>query len=227
MTRLPSAQSLVQDSADLARTLGHPHRLSLLEHIAQGERAVESLAQLSGLSVANASQHLQHLKRAGLVQTRRDGKRVLYRLGDGPILPLLAALREFSEQQRRRVQAVVDDSVYQPDTLEAIDCDALLQRLQDGDVTLLDVRTEADYALGHLPGAINIPFEELAQRLAELPADRPVVAYCRGPHCLLSHDTVIALRARGLEALRLINGYPQWQAAGLTVETGPAVQSLT
>lgn len=208
--------------AELARTLGHAHRLALLEHIAQGERSVERLAELSGLSLANASQHLQHLRRAGLVQTRRAGKRVLYRLGGGPVANVLAALRDFAAHQHAEIQALAADSRQRPERLEGIAIEDLLGRMAEGSVVLLDVRPADEYALGHLPGAINIPTEELARRLGELPPGRDIVAYCRGPYCVLSTEAVAALQARGFHARRLGAGFPEWKAAGLQVELAPA-----
>jgi len=211
--------------ADIARTLGHPHRLLLLEYIAQGERAVERLAELSGLSVANASQHLQHLRRAGLVQTRREGKRVLYRLGTGPIANVLAALRDYASHQHAEMQAVVADSIGRRERLEGISVEELLDRLRTDSVTLLDVRPREEFELGHLPGAINIPAEELEGRLDELPRNAEIVAYCRGPYCVLSTEAVAELRAHGWQASRLGAGFPEWKAAGLRVEIpGPAPQ---
>ena len=181
------AQTLIYaELAELARTLGHAHRLMLLEQIGQGERPVERLAELAGLTVANASQHLQHLRRAGLVESRRDGKRVLYRLGGGPIVPLLAALRRQAEHRRAEIQGVVADRIGRPERLEGLSREELLKRLREGGVTLLDVRPEEEFALGHLPGAVNIPVEVLERRLAELPPGQEIVAYCRGPYCVLS-----------------------------------------
>ncbi|CAB3641671.1 ArsR family transcriptional regulator [Achromobacter marplatensis] len=208
--------------AEIAKTLGQAHRLALLEHIAQGERAVERLAELTGLSVANTSQHLQHLRRAGFVQTRRDGKRVLYRLGAGPIAPLLAALRGYAEHQHAEIREVIADSIHQRDRLDGISIEELLGMLDSGGVVLLDVRPSEEFAQGHLPGAINIPTEDLERRLADLPAGADVVAYCRGPYCVLSTDAVAALRAHGVAARRLDAGFPEWKAAGLQVEAAPA-----
>ncbi|HYG44766.1 MAG TPA: metalloregulator ArsR/SmtB family transcription factor [Bordetella sp.] len=204
--------------AEIAKTLGHAHRLALLEHVGQGERPVERLAELTGLSVANASQHLQQLRRTGLVLARRDGKRVLYRLGDGPVADMLAALHDFAAYQHAQMRAVAADSVHRPEQLEGVSIPDLLGRMADGNVVLLDVRPPDEYALGHLPGAINIPTEELARRVAELPPALDIVAYCRGPYCVLSTDAVAALRAQGFRADRLGAGFPQWKAAGLQVE---------
>lgn len=219
MSMTSAETQIFADIAELAKTLGNAHRLMLLEHIAQGERSVERLAELCALSIANASQHLQQLRRAGFVQTRRDGKHVLYRLGNGPILPVLAALRHHAEHNRSEIHELVADSIRRRERLEAISSAELLARMHEGSVTLLDVRSHEEFALGHLPGAINIPAEELERRFAELPADQEIVAYCRGPYCILSVDAVAALRAKGLQARRLENGFPDWKAAGLDVET--------
>ncbi len=219
MTDHDIQSQILSETANLGRTLGQAHRLNLLETIAQGERSVERLGELTGLSIANASQHLQHLRRAGFVQTRRDGKRVLYRLGDGPVLELLTALRQYVEHQRTEIGAFVDDSRHQLNRVEGISRHQLLKRLEQEAVTLLDVRSEEEYALGHLPGALNIPLEELESRLAELPLDHEIVAYCRGPYCVLSVDAVTALCAKGLNARRLERGFLDWRAAGLSVET--------
>lgn len=204
--------------ADVARSLGNGHRLMLLQHIAQGEYPVERLAAFAGLSVANASQHLQHLKRAGFVQARREGKHIYYRLGNGPVAELLSAIRHYVEYQHHEILALVADSLNQSESLESISREELLQRLQAGDVTLLDVRPQEEYQAGHLPGAINIPAEQLDKRLSELNQDQVVVAYCRGPYCVLSVNAVKALQQKGFLARRLNEGFSEWQAAGLHVD---------
>ncbi len=219
MTAPPLQTPLAAELAELARTLGNAHRLVLLEHIAQGERPVERLAELSGLSVANTSQHLQQLRRAGFVATRRDGKHVYYRLGTAPIAGLLNALGAVAQHNRSEIRRLVADSQDRRDGLEAISRDELLDRLGEGSMTLLDVRPADEFAQGHLPGAINIPAGELLERLGELPAAHEIVAYCRGPFCVLSSDAVTALRAHGLRARRLDAGFPDWRAEGLVVET--------
>jgi rhodanese-related sulfurtransferase/DNA-binding transcriptional ArsR family regulator len=206
---------IFEQFAELARVLGQANRLELLEHAAQGERSVERLAQLTGLSLANASQHLQVLRRAGFVRARRDGKRMLYRLGDGPVVELLGALRRYAEHGRAEVRGIVSAYFNRLDSLEPVSREALLERLDDGSVLLLDVRPEDEFALGHLPGALNIPFANLERRLAELPKDTQIVAYCRGPYCVLSFETVAALRAKGYDVRRLEDGFPEWKAAGL------------
>lgn len=209
---------LFEQFADLARVLGHAHRLELIEHAAQGERSVERLAQLAGLSVANTSQHLQHLRRSGFVQSRRDGNRVLYRLGEGPILELLSALRSYAELSRAEVREIVATGFERLDGLEPISREALLDRLREGSVTLLDVRPEDEFALGHLPGALSMPLDQLEKRLSDLPRDHEIVAYCRGPYCVLSFEAVALLRGRGFLIRRLEDGFPEWKAAGLDVE---------
>jgi rhodanese-related sulfurtransferase/DNA-binding transcriptional ArsR family regulator len=219
----PKAE-IFQEFAELARVLGQANRLELLEHVAQGERPVERLAVLTGLSMANASQHLQVLRRAGFVRARRDGKRILYRPGDGPVAELLAALRRYAEHGRTQVRAIVSDYFERLDALEPVSREALLERLEDGSVQLLDVRPEDEFALGHLPGAINIPLAMLGRRLDEFSKRTPIVAYCRGPYCVLSFEAVAALRARGYDARRLEDGFPEWKAAGLPL--GSVVPAL-
>ncbi len=199
-------------SAGFAHILGSAPRLHLLEQIAHGEYAVERLVELTGLSVANTSQHLQQLRRAGFVQARRDGKRVLYRLGSGPIVQLLAALDVYAQHQRSELQAL-----RRGDHVEAITGDELLSRMQEASITVLDVRPAQEFAAGHLPGAINIPLEDLPRRQGELPANAEIAAYCRGPYCVLSVQAVAALRLHGLHARRLGSGYDDWQAAGMPV----------
>jgi ArsR family transcriptional regulator len=204
--------------AEVAKALGHAHRVELIEHVAQGERSVEALAALTRLSVANASQHLHHLRRAGLVASRRDGKRVLYRISGDDIIALVSALRGVAERNVAEVSRVVNSYFRALDDLEPVSRDELVERMSMGSVTLVDVRPEDEFALGHLPGAVSVPLAELERRLAELPSDHEIVAYCRGPYCVLSFEAVAALRARGFNVRRLEDGYPEWKAAGLPTE---------
>jgi ArsR family transcriptional regulator len=212
--------ALFAQFATVAKSLGHAHRLELLEQLAQGERTVEILADRTGLSIANTSQHLQQMRRAGLVTNRRDGKFVFYQLADDSVLSLLAALRTVAERNLAEVERVVRSSFADRDSLEALSRDELLSRSRAGTVTILDVRPEDEFALGHLPGAVNIPVRALERRLSELDPSKEIVAYCRGPYCVLSYEAVAALRKRGLTARRLEDGLPEWRAAGLTVVTG-------
>ena len=213
-------QALFMHFAAIAKTLGHAHRLELLEQLGQGERSVEILADKARLSVANASQHLQQLRRAGIVTTRRDGKFVYYRLADDAILDLMAALGRIAERNVAEVQQVMRRYFRDRDSLEPISRQELRKRLRSGTVTVLDVRPEDEFALGHLPSAVNIPLKALKARLSELDPSQEIVAYCRGPYCVLSYEAVAALRTRGFQVRRLQDGFPQWRAAGLPIAGG-------
>ncbi len=205
--------------AEVAQAIGHAHRLELLERMAQGARSVEDLANATKLTVANTSRHLQLLRRARLVEAERDGKRVFYRLaGETEVVGLLKALGQVGERNVAEIQRVMQDFFHQRDSMEPISRKELIARLKDGAVTLLDLRPEEEFALGHLPGAINVPASELQRRLAELPKRREIVAYCRGPYCIMSFEAVAALRAKGYRARRLEDGFPEWKAAGHSVE---------
>jgi ArsR family transcriptional regulator len=212
-------QAIFAALAEVAQALGHAHRLELLEHVAQGARSVEELSARAKLSFANTSRHLQILRRARLVDTERRGKHVLYRLaGDAEVVELMRALGRVGDRNVAEVNRVMTDYFHARDALEAVSRKDLISRLRDRLVTILDVRPEDEFALGHLPGALNIPLNKLEDRLGELPADREVIAYCRGPYCVLSFEAVAALRARGYLVRRLEDGYPEWKAAGLPIE---------
>ncbi len=220
MRRQNSKQALLTQFAAVAKTLGHARRLELLEQVAQGERSVEILAQRTGLSIANASQHLQQLRRAGMVTARRDGKFVYYQLADDAVLDLVAALHRLAERNVAEVERVLRSYFYDRDSLEPVSREELLKRSRAGTVTILDVRPEDEFALGHLPNAVNIPLRILKLRLSELDRAQEIVAYCRGPYCVLSFEAVATLRARGFKARRLMDGLPEWRAAGLPVVVG-------
>jgi ArsR family transcriptional regulator len=215
-------QTLFAQFATVAKAAAHAHRLELLEQLAQGERSVEVLADRIRVSIANASQHLQHMRRAGLVTTRREGKFVFYRLADDAVLDLLASIRRIAERNSAEVDRVVRSYFHNRDSLEPVSRLELMTRLKAGLVTVLDVRPADEFALGHLPGAINIPLGELKKRLADLDPKQEVVAYCRGPYCVLSYEAVAVLRARGFKVRRLEDGLPEWRAAGLPVEAQTA-----
>lgn len=213
-------QMIYASLAEVAQALGHSHRLELLEHLAQGERSVEELGTRSGLSFANTSRHLQILRRARLVEAERRGKHVVYRLlGDAHVVSLMQALARVGACNLAEVQTVTADYFAARDKLEPVTRKELLARMRKEAVTVLDVRPEDEFASGHLPGAVNIPLAQLKRRLSELPKGREVVAYCRGPYCILSFEAVAALRARGYVVHRLEDGYPEWKAAGLPFET--------
>lgn len=215
-------QILLSALAEVAKAIAHPHRLELLEQLAQGERGVEAAAERTGLSVANASQHLQQLRRAGLVTARRDGKFVRYRLADDAALDLLRSLGTVAERNVAALDRLIHGYFNDRDGLEPVSREDLLERSRLGLVTVLDVRPEDEYALGHLPGAINIPLAELEAHLAEFDPEQEIVAYCRGPYCVLSYEAVAALRERGFKVRRLEDGLPEWRAAGLPVEVSRA-----
>lgn len=204
--------------ARIGKALSNANRLEFIEYLAQGERSVESLAQISGQSVANTSQHLQQLRQAGLVTARKDGQRVFYRLSGDDVVQLLDGLRTVAERHLAEVDQLVTTYLDTKDHLEPVSAVDLLARARAGEVTVLDVRPREEFAAGHLPGAINIPLNELESRLGEFGPDQVVVAYCRGPFCVLSYDAVAQLRRHGIEARRLEDGYPEWKLAGLPVE---------
>lgn len=212
--------AIFEQLAGVARILGSPHRLELLELLAQTDRAVEELARLSGLSIANASQHLQQLRRAGLVESERDGKHIRYRLADTEIVSLLRALRRITERNVGSMNKILDSYFRERDCLEPVSRKDLMRRMKKGLVTIIDTRPAEEFAAGHLPGALNVPLRELRRRLRELPRNREIVAYCRGAYCVLSYEAVAQLRSRGFKASRLEEGYPEWKAAGLPIDGG-------
>jgi ArsR family transcriptional regulator len=207
--------------AAVAKAVAHGHRLELLELLAQGERSVEALAGKAGLSIANTSQHLQQMRRAGIVSGRREGKFVFYQLADDAVLDLLAALRRLAERNSAEVERVIRNYFHDRDGMEPVSRDELLRQLRTGAVTVLDVRPADEFALGHLPDAVNIPLRELERRLAEFDSSQQIIAYCRGPYCVLAFEAVSLLRKRGLRARRMQDGFPEWRNAGLPVACGP------
>jgi rhodanese-related sulfurtransferase/DNA-binding transcriptional ArsR family regulator len=222
---LTPKRALFAEFAAVARALGNEHRLDLLEHLAQGERSVEALAARTGIPFASVSQHLQALRKAGLVAARREARRVVYRIADDAVIRLVASLREVAEHQVAAVDRIVSRYFHDRDSMEPVAKDELLSRMRDGIVTVLDVRPQDEFASGHLPGAINIPLSELRKRLGEFVSGQEVVAYCRGPWCVLAFEAVALLRQEGLSARRLDGGLPEWKIAGLPVDTAPSVRA--
>ena len=215
-------KQLFEQFARVGKALASGHRLEMLELLAQGERSVEALAALAGLSVANTSQHLQQLRRVGLVAARKDGLHVRYRLADPAVSDLLGSMQRIAERQFAEVERIVRSYLTSKDDLEAVSRAELLKRTARGDVTVVDVRPPEEFAAGHLPGALNVPLAEFEARRRKLPRGREIVAYCRGPYCVLAFEAVARLRARGHVARRLEGGFPEWKSAGLPVEIGVA-----
>jgi rhodanese-related sulfurtransferase/biotin operon repressor len=210
--------ALFDEFARVGRALASGRRIELLDVLANGERTVEALAGEVGLSVANTSHHLQTLRQAGLVTSRRQGTSIHYRLAGPEAFELWRALRTLAASRLAEVERLVAAYLGGHDQLKPVTREELARRLQDGDdLVVLDVRPAAEYTAGHLPGAVSIPVGELRRRLAELPAGREVVAYCRGPYCAFAHEAVALLRQEGFSARRLEDGLPEWQAAGLAV----------
>lgn len=205
--------------AEVAKALSHANKLELLELLAQRERSVEALANVAGLTVANTSRHLQQLRRAGLIAARKEGLYVFYRIAGDDVIDLMRALRRTGQRHISDVNNVVIGYFNDRDSLEAVSRKELLKRSKDGLVTVLDVRPSEEYEVGHIPGALNIPINEIEQHLANLPKGQEVIAYCRGEYCVLAFEAVAALRKRGFSARRLEEGYPEWRAAGLPVES--------
>ena len=209
---------LMEAFADVARSLAQGSRLELLEILGQGERSVEDLAARAGIPIANASQHLLHLHRAGLVTARREGKRRFYRLGSDAVVTLVAALRNVAERHHPESRQAIQSFFSSRDSLKPVARDELLTLLQHGSITVLDVRPVDEFSNGHLAGARSIPLVELEQRLGDLPIDQEVIAYCRGPWCMMSFEAVELLRSYGFKVRRLEDGFPELKTAGLPIE---------
>lgn len=213
-------RELLQHFARIAKAVSSPARLELLELLAQGEKTVEALAREAGLGVKNTSGHLRALRSASLVATRRQGTYVFYRLADPVVGELIHALHEVARRRLAEVRELIRDYFEARDTLEALNARELLGRMRKGKVVVLDVRPEDEYLAGHIAGAVSIPEGELRRRLDELPADKEIVAYCRGPYCVLAVEAVEFLRRRGLRARRLREGFPEWRDRGFPVAVG-------
>ena len=220
MSTKPVKQALFTEFARIAKAMANPHRLEILELLAQSERSVEDLARVAGLSMANASQHLQRLRQVGLVKTRSEAHRVFYSVADEEVIGALQCLRRVGERSIAEVTRLVETYLKVKDDLEPVPAQELLLRIRRGLVTVVDVRPAEEFAAGHLRGAINVPLSELDGRMSSLPNKREVVAYCRGPYCVLAFDAVSRLRKKGYRARRLENGFPEWKHAGLPVDAG-------
>ena len=212
---------LFEQLARVGKALGSGKRLELLDLLAQGPRSVAELAAAAGLGMTTASAHLQTLKQAGLVATSREGTTIRYRLAGSDVAALYVQMRQVAAAHLADVDAAWRSYIGDDDT-EQIGRDELLRRAAAGEVTILDVRPVPEYAAGHVPGAISIPIEELTERLADLPTDTEIVAYCRGPYCVFAHEAVRLLTAHGRRAVRLADGMLEWRLAEQPVEVGAA-----
>lgn len=204
----------------IGKALASPHRLEVLELLAQGDRTVESLAAEIDISAANASQHLQVLRQAGLVETRREGLFVHYRLSDASVFDLCRTIRVVAERRLAELDVLVREHFRGRSDTEAVSIDELLARAKRKEVVILDTRPPREYAAGHIRGALSVPVDQLQAQLRRLPKRREYVAYCRGPYCVYADRAVALLRKSGRRAQRLRDGFPEWRAAGLSVETG-------
>lgn len=213
MSSQPLKRNLFEQLAQVSKSLGQANRLMILDILTQGECDVDTLHQKLDLSVANVSKHLQNLKHAGLVKNHREGARIIYALSDDSVFRLIVSLREVAETQLEEMQALLVEHIKPNTPLEPISLQALKKmQLNNQSFTLLDVRPQDEFSAGHLPKAINIPIDELPKSLSKLNQKQPLIIYCRGPYCMWSHEAVEMLRAKGYNAKRLIDGYPEWQA---------------
>jgi len=209
----------------IGKAVSSPKRLELLDILCQGERTVEALAKETRLTVANASQHLQVLRAARLVETEKVGLYVTYRLADQMVCEFFLSMRVLAENRLAEVEQIKRRFLEGREGMEPVDRDALLKRVREGEVTVLDVRPSEEYQAGHIPGAISIPLKELELRLSSLPRNQEVVAYCRGPYCVLAIQAVEVLRAKGFNAVRLEEGIQDWRALGFSVAVGKETKS--
>ena len=212
--------SLYEQFARVAKAVASPKRIELLDLLCQGERSVEVLAGAANMTVKNTSAQLKELRLARLVDTRKEGTRVYYRLADDSVCDLYFMLRDIARDRLAEVNQIARDYFDARDELEPIGRDDLLRRAQAGDVVVLDVRPTEEYAAGHIPGSMSVPLTDLEEHMQQLPAGVDVVAYCRGPYCVMAPEAITRLRAAGFTALRLEEGFPEWRRAGLPVATG-------
>jgi rhodanese-related sulfurtransferase/DNA-binding transcriptional ArsR family regulator len=222
MNRTEGTQRLFEHFAHIGRAVSSAQRIHLLELLAQGERSVEVLAAEAGLPTANASHHLQALRGARLVDVRKQGTRVFYRLAGPEVFDLVQTLRRVAQARIAEVDDLIQTFFASREQLEPVSRRELVKRAREGDVLILDVRPAEEYASGHIRGAVSVPLAQLKRRLTALPKRKEIVAYCRGPYCVLSVHAVELLRSRGFRARRLADGFPEWRGAGLPIASGPS-----
>jgi rhodanese-related sulfurtransferase len=214
--------ALYAQFARIGHAFSSPKRIELLDLLGQGERTVDDLAAQAGAPLKNTSAHLRVLRQARLVETRRDGTRIFYRLADQPVAGFLRSFQALAHERLAEVEQVARQFLHDLDTLQPVTLAELSRRLRDGDATVIDVRPREEYEAGHIPGARSIPVAELKRRLKSLPKSREVIAYCRGPYCVLSLDAITLLRKHGFRARRSELGVPEWRLAGHRVASGAA-----
>ena len=217
---------IYEQFARVGKAVASPKRLELLDLLCQAPRTVEVLARQTGQSVANVSQHLQVLRAARLVEAEKEGLYVTYRLADARVGAFYDALRQLSAARLVEVEHITRTFLEERGALEPIDRDALVTKVKRGEVTVLDVRPQEEYDAGHIPGAVSVPLADLKKKLSSIPKSREIVAYCRGPYCVLAIEAVKVLRARGFKAVRMEEGIPEWRARGLRVEVSPQETAL-
>ena len=210
--------ALFAQFAQVGAAFASPKRIEIIDLLAQGERSVEDLAAEAALSIANTSRHLQILRGARLVESRKEGLRVYYRLAETEVFDVSRAVRGMAQRRLADLDRLVEAYLGSRDELQAVPREELVRRVREGRAVVVDVRPAEEYRAGHIPGALSIPVGELDRRLSELPARKEIVAYCRGPYCVMAYDAVARLRSRGRRARRLVDGLPEWRAAGLPVE---------
>ena len=218
MSRESFKRDLFAQFARVGKAMSNGNRLEILEFLAQGERNVDELARISGITVANTSQHLQQLRQAGLVVSRKEGLKVYYSISGDDVVTLMNALRMVADRHIAEVERLVQTYLTVKDDLEPIPRAELINRIKEGSVVVLDVRPTEEYSSGHVPGAVNVPLNELEEYLQKLDTTHEVVAYCRGSHCILAFDAVARLREKGLQARRMEDGFPEWRLSGMPVE---------
>lgn len=211
---------LYEQFARAAKAVASPKRIELLELLAQGEHSVDALAQATGMGITNTSAHLQVLRNARVVDTRKDGTKVFYRLAGEEVAAFVVALRDLARSRLAEVDQVVRDYFMARDELEPVSRAELVERANEGKIVILDVRPQEEFAAGHIPGALSVPLDQLDTALARLPKRAQIVAYCRGPYCVMAPQAVERLRAKGYKARRLVDGMPEWRLAGLPVAVG-------
>lgn len=211
-------KSLYEELSRIGKAVSSSARMELLEYLSQGEKSVESLSDLAGMSIANTSQHLQHLKNSGIIVSRKEGLHVYYKIVGDDVIRLIISIRNLAENHLSEVSRIINDVIKVKDKIAPVKALDLIEKVKKGQVTVIDVRPEDEFDAGHFPGSINIPFDDLHSRMPELNSKQEIIAYCRGPYCMMTFDTVTLLRQKGFKAKRLAEGFPEYKISGLPIE---------